>query len=116
MENLVFTQLTIPEIRTMLRQELESYFSHHTTDRVQPDSDKLMTIGQAAEFLSLSVPTIYTQVSKSIIPCMKKGKRLYFSKDELTEWIRQGRKKSPEDIRAEADEWLMAKKKKGTAA
>lgn len=92
MENLVFTQLSIPEIRTMLRQELENYFSQHTIDHVQPNSDKLMTIEEAAEFLSLSVSTIYVQVSKSIIPCMKKGKRLYFSKDELTDWIKQGKK------------------------
>jgi len=51
---------------------------------------------QAAEFLSLSVPTLYTKVSRKEIPVNKRGKRLYFSMVELSEWVRSGRKKTVE--------------------
>lgn len=56
-----------------------------------PHSD-LLTINGAAEFLSLSVPTLYTKVSRREIPVSKRGKRLYFSKDDLSVWIKSGRK------------------------
>jgi len=60
--------------------------------------DDLLTIRQAAEFLSLSVPTLYTKVSRKEIPVNKRGKRLYFSTVELSEWVRSGKKKTTEEI------------------
>ncbi|MDQ1138631.1 helix-turn-helix domain-containing protein [Pedobacter agri] len=64
----------------------------------QRPRDDLLTIRQAAEFLSLSIPTLYTKVSRKEIPVNKRGKRLYFSTLELSEWIRSGRKKTSEEI------------------
>ncbi len=58
----------------------------------------LLTIGQASEFLKLSVPTLYTKVSRGEIPVNKPGKRLYFSRDELSAWIKSGRKRTIEEI------------------
>lgn len=64
----------------------------------QSPRDDLLTIRQAAEFLSLSVPTLYSKVSRKEIPVNKRGKRLYFSTVELSEWVRSGRKKTVEEI------------------
>ncbi len=71
-----------------------------------PETDQLLTIQQAADFLKLSVPTIYSLVSRSEIPVSKKGKRLYFSEQELTAWIKGGRKKTLQELSAEADKYL----------
>ncbi|WP_316839276.1 helix-turn-helix domain-containing protein [Pedobacter gandavensis] len=60
----------------------------------------LLTIGQASEFLNLSVPTLYTKVSRREIPVNKQGKRLYFSRDELSTWIKSGRRKIIEEIQS----------------
>lgn len=57
-----------------------------------PETSDLMTVEQAAIFLSLSVPTIYTKVSRKELPVNKRGKRLYFSKEELCAWIKAGKK------------------------
>jgi len=78
----------------------------------QPESDSLLTIKQAAEILHLSVPTIYSYVHRSEIPVCKRGKRLYFSKQELTAWIMAGRKKTLLEIEAEVDTYLAARKKR----
>ena len=61
-------------------------------------SDKPLTISQAAEFVNLTVPTLYGFVSKRTIPFSKVGKRLYFSETELTSWIQSGRKQSVTDL------------------
>lgn len=58
----------------------------------QSTHSDLLTINGAAEFLSLSVPNLHTKVSRSEISVSKRGKRLYFSKDDLSVWIKSGRK------------------------
>ncbi len=95
MENVVFTNLSIPEIRQLFRQELETYFEANKQPEQAPTEqpEQLLTIQQAAEFLSLAVPTIYSKVSKGELPFMKRGKRLYFSRTELMEYVKAGRKK-----------------------
>ena len=80
----------------------------------QPTTDQpeqLLTIQEAAEFLSLTVPTMYSKVSKGEISVMKRSKRLYFSRTELMEYVKAGRKKSNAEIKAEAEAYLSNNKK-----
>lgn len=56
-------------------------------------TEQFLTIQEAAEFLNLSVPTIYGKVHRRELPVMKQGNRLYFSNMELTEYIKEGRRK-----------------------
>ena len=72
----------------------------------------LLTIKQAAELLNLSVPTIYGYVHRTEIPVCKRAgtKRLIFSKQELIEWVKAGRKKTIQEI-AENSEQLLTKRK-----
>ena len=81
----------------------------------QPESDKLLTIQEAGELIKLSVPTLYGYVSRKEIPFSKKGKRLYFSKQQLFDWIQEGRKKTKAELTAEASTYLLIKKKGGKA-
>ena len=55
------------------------------------DDTELLSIQQASALINLSVATIYSKVSRREIPYCKKGKRLYFSGQELTDWIKSGR-------------------------
>lgn len=60
--------------------------------------DELLSITEAAKLLNLSVATIYSKVSRNEIPVCKKGKRLYFSKQELTQWIHSGKVHTNEEL------------------
>lgn len=79
----------------------------------QSETDELLTVQQAAELLNLSVPTLYGYTQRAEIPVCKRGKRLYFSKQSLFEWIKQGRKKTLAETASEAESYL--KKKEGKA-
>ena len=112
METLTFDQL--PQAVTMLTKEvseLKRLFIEKQDQLPTDHPEQLLTIQQAAEFLSLSVPTLYTKVSKGELPVMKQGKRLYFSRTELMEYIKEGRKKTNAEIEAEAEAYLSDKKK-----
>lgn len=78
-----------------------------------PETDELLTVQDTAKFLSLSVPTIYGLIHKGELPVMKRSKRCYFSKAELINYLKQGRKKTLAETAAEADAYLNNHKKKG---
>ena len=65
-----------------------------TTD--QPE--RLLTSREAAEFLSLTVPTICSKVLKGELPEIRLGKRLYFSRTELMEYLKQGHSGKPSNV------------------
>lgn len=75
------------------------------------NSETPISISEAAGFLNLSVPTLYSKVSRGELPVMKRGKRLYFSRAELLAYLKAGRKKSNAEIEAEADQYLLKSKK-----
>ncbi|HOR82997.1 MAG TPA: helix-turn-helix domain-containing protein [Bacteroidales bacterium] len=113
METLVLTNLSAHEIRQLLRDELKAYFKETKETEQSPTykHEQILNIREAAEFLSLSVPTLYSKVSKGELPVMKRGKRLYFSSDELLEYLKAGRKKTNAEIEKEAEAYLLNNKK-----
>lgn len=113
MENLVFTQLSIAELQQIFRQELKSFFENNKQSNQNPsETDQLLTIQEAGALLTLSVPTLYGLVHRAAIPVSKKGKRLYFSKYELTEWIKAGRKLTLTEIDSKASTYMVNQKRK----
>lgn len=68
--------------------------------------DQLFTIDEAAEFLNLSKPTLYSKASRGELPFMKRSKRLYFSRLELLDYLKEGRRQSNAEIEAKAAEYL----------
>lgn len=85
----------------------------HQPTKVEPTDqpEQLLTIQEAAQFLNLTVPTIYSKVSKGELPVMKQGKRLYFSRTELLDYLKEGRRKTNAEIEAEAEAYLSNNKK-----
>lgn len=107
METITFEQLpkAITDLSLKL-ERIETLLLSNTNGTSSKNNDELITIEEAAKFLHLSKPTIYSKVSKAEIPYMKRGKRLYFSKLELTDFIKQGRVKSNEELKSEAHTFL----------
>jgi len=71
----------------------------------------LMNIREAAAFLDLTVPTLYSYVHEGKIPFYKPGKRLYFSPQDLMQWVKTARKKTMAEIEAEAEQYISKKRK-----
>ena len=111
-QNLTFDQL--PKAVTLLTKEVSELKRLLIEKREQPSTEqheKLLSVQEAAQFLNLTVPTIYSKVSKGELPVMKRSKRLYFSSTELMEYLKVGRKKSNTEIDQEAEAYLSNNKK-----
>ena len=104
---------TLPGAVTQLWQKLNSIeqLLQNINLNPQQETDRLLTIEEAGQLIRLSVATIYGLVSRSEIPVSKKGKRLYFSKRELIEWAKSGRKKTVSEISAEAENHQPGKRR-----
>ena len=112
-ENLTFDQL--PKAVTMLTKEVSELkrllIEKQESKTPTETPEQLLTVQEAAQFLNLTVPTIYSKVSKGELPVMKRSKRLYFSSTELMEYLKEGRKKSNAEIEQEAEAYLSNNKK-----
>ena len=98
METLTFDKL--PQAISQLLEKVNNIQDLLTGQQFQQSSqDEPLNITQAAKFLDLAVPTLYSKVSRKEIPVNKRGKRLYFYKSELEEWIKQGRKHTFNELR-----------------
>jgi excisionase family DNA binding protein len=112
----VFLSLSKNEFQDLISQSVSACLRRQpniANSREQEEQDSLLTIQQTAQLISLSVPTLYSLVSRSEIPVFKKGKRLYFSKKEITDWIKTGRKKTANEIICETDSFLSTLKQNG---
>tara|TARA_B110000046_G_scaffold12569_1_gene12425 strand:- start:4304 stop:4654 length:351 start_codon:yes stop_codon:yes gene_type:complete len=110
----VLTFENLPNAVTMLTKEvseLKRLLIEKQEQAPTTQPEQLLTIQEAAEFLSLTVPTMYSKVSKGELPVMKRSKRLYFSRTELMAYLKEGRKKSNAEIEQEAEAYLSNNKK-----
>ncbi len=110
MQNLVFTQLSIPEVRQLFRDELENFFVEKRIGEQEIKTDEIGGIDLAIELTGLAKPTIYSLCSERKIPHSKRGKRLYFPRQDLLEWIKNGKRKTQTEIAIEAENYGQKEK------
>lgn len=108
MENtLTFDQL--PAEVSRLSRIVESM--HHMLtqqNQTKEQHDLKFNAAEAADFLDVTVETIYLKNRKGELPgCKAPGsKRLYFFKNDLIKYLKQGRQKTNLEIEAESHTYL----------
>jgi hypothetical protein len=102
METIVLTQLSVSELRQMLREEIEEAMRGYLATP-EGDTDEIGGTELAQRITGLKVPTIYSLCSARKIPHSKRGKKLYFSKNELLAWLRENRRRTVSELAAESE-------------
>ena len=110
---MIIIQLDSIELSNVIQKAVRKVLEDQSNPS-HPEGDQILTVQEAAKFLDIAIPTIYSKASRQEIPVNKRGNRLYFSKQELTEWIKGGRKKTIAELEVEAEASLSrSRKKKG---
>lgn len=102
MQEFILSPLPLNELETLILNQVRKALAEVHPAKSDPIKDELLTIKQAAEMLSVSVPTVYGYVHQRAIPCMKRRGRLYFSKLELLTWVQSGRRATADEIKRNA--------------
>ena len=68
----------------------------------------VLNFEEASVYTGLSKSHLYKLTSTGGVPCYKPtGKKLYFNKEELDEWMLRNKKLSQDDIDDKAENYLM---------
>ncbi len=105
---------SLPEAVAQLHDKLENIerlLQSQSSQNPSTPQKSLLTVREAAEFLSLAVPTVYSMVSRGELPHMKRSKRLYFDRDELMSYLKEGRQQTNEEIEESALDCLTKKRR-----
>jgi excisionase family DNA binding protein len=88
MNKAIFT--STDELAALVQNSVDKAFS--SRDGKPKEIEKLfLTLDEACKFLNLAKQTIYGFTSKNEIPFIKRGKKLYFKKEELENWLTQNK-------------------------
>ena len=113
MNDVLLTPIRLSQLELLIENSVEKAL---TKQRLSYQSsptdvaDQLMTVHETAFLLGKKTNTIYTLVSKGLIPVMKQGNRLYFSRNEIMDFVKAGRKLTVADTAAMAGAYLQNKK------
>jgi excisionase family DNA binding protein len=111
MEKTILISLPIEDLQTVIIDCVNTCLKSSKQEvHQQAETDELLTVQDAAKFLSLSVPTVYGLISKGELPVMKRSKRCYFSRVELFDYLKQGRRKTLAETAIEAERYCKTKK------
>ncbi len=72
--------------------------------------DEVLTVPEAAKFLSLKQQTIYSLIRRKLLPAMKRSKQYYFFRADLVEYLKQGKQITTREANAAAEAILKAKR------
>ena|SRR6185436_11480091 len=109
MQDLILIPISKYEFKQLLKESIAEVLREQEPTTSDNKSDKLLSIKEASEFLNLAKQTIYGFTSQNLIPFIKKGKKLYFNKTELTEWLKTGRNKTTSESEKEAVDYIAKK-------
>lgn len=82
------------ELQQLIQTTINCNLRELSVVRSEPKQPDVMTIKQTAEYLGLSVSTLYSYVNKRQIPFSKRNGTLYFLRESLLQWIKDGERKT----------------------
>lgn len=114
MDRTVLISLPVEDLQSLIMDCVNSCLKHYPFSPAKaPESqDDILTVEQLAVFLDLTVPTIYSKTCKGELPSMKRGKRLYFSREKITDYLKQGGRETYAQIEASPEDFLKGQRKK----
>ena len=88
---------------------IEKAISNLKTENSIVAESKPMNLKEVVAYMGTSTSAIYKLTSTAEIPHYKLGKKLFFKKEEIDEWIYANKVKTRQDIENEANEYIARK-------
>lgn len=71
--------------------------------------EEFLSIDEASEYLGIAKATLYVKVSRREVPSIRRGKRLYFSSLDLSEYLKGGKRKTKDELNQLAESYSNKK-------
>lgn len=107
---MIIIQLDSEQLMNLIQKSVRKVLNENSPQTTIPSKqdDQHLTVKEAASFLNITVPTLYSKNSRGELPsCKPQGsKRLFFLKSDLIEYLKQGRRKTTFEIKTEAETYI----------
>jgi hypothetical protein len=113
LEKIIFTSLQIEDLQKIIAECLQGCLKEINLNKAnQALPDRWLNVDELCEYLPNKPKrqTIYIWVHNSIIPYHKRSLGLYFLRSEVDKWLKEGRRKTVNEISVEAEKILANKK------
>ena len=109
MSEIILTTISKKEIKQLIEGAVQKVILENP-NLAGAQNSSFMDVTQAAEFLGIAKATLYGQCCNLIVPHFKKGKKLYFDRAELLDWLKSGKRKTINDINESVNTHLFNRK------
>jgi len=109
MQTTFLTSLNEQEFKDFLKSAIKEVLKEEL-QHLKSSQPETFSIQEAANYLKLKITTLYEKTSRKLIPHFKKGNKLYFSRLELEEWVRNGKVQTQDEIEGAASTYLVLAK------
>ena len=97
--------MTNDELTVLIKQAVHEALESYVISAERPTtSNEILDVKEASTFLKISVQTIYGKTSTRSIPHFKRGKKIYFKRAELLEWLTENKQKTQAELLKEWEE------------
>lgn len=115
MNKTVFISLPIEDFQTVIIDCVNSCLKNNKEESKIPTNqpEQWLDLNELIKYdpEKRTKPTWYSKISKGEVPYHKRGKKVYFLKSEIDNWLKSGKQKSKEEIEQEAENYLSNKKR-----
>ena len=113
MNDLILSPIPLTELEVLISKSVQAAFNDNTHPAKEAaDINPFMGFDKACEFLDVAPRTLKGYIAAGTIPNMKKEGKVYFDREELTQWLRSGKRKTTSEIAAEATNYLTNKNRR----
>ena len=100
--------ISIPEtsLKLLIEQSVNKALSMHLQLELS-NKKTVFNFDEACKYIGISKSHGYKLTSKGLIPFSKQGKKNYFDKDELDQWLLSNKSKDLDQIKADTQNYLQ---------
>ena len=103
---IIFNEILLDQLVVKLADRIAK-----SSQNQKSESEELLDVSQTSQLIKLTKPTLYGLVHRNKIPFYKKGKKLYFYRSEILNWINSGKSTTKEDLEERANEYILKNNK-----
>ena len=116
MTDILFSPIRLDELDTLVQNAVNKALNNFTASGNQHGSAKplrpkpetpIFGLNECSEFTGFSKSAIYARTSTGAIPFFKRDGKILFRRDEILDWLQEGKKP---DLTSELDEKLLKRK------
>lgn len=89
--SIVLTPVPLETLEQRFAEVVRREIAAHAAKEPEPPSDELLTRKEAAQLLSVSLPTLHEYTQRGLLPAYRLGSRVRYKKTELIAALQQMR-------------------------